>query len=252
MIPSNATYQQLIKNYDQRQAKFFNSKAIQTEVDYFKRAVDKVENVDQVFRDGRLLKFLTNSLNLSGQEKFPGKLRQLLTQAVDNPDAAINKMSDKRFKQAAESLQFAETGLATLKSPAFQEKLIGSFKQSSFDRSIGDENPAVREALYFSQFAASTADNVWEVLSDPIVRKVVTKTLGIPERIAFQPLETQAAAIQGRLDISKLADKDFRDKFISRYLNQVDLENKSTNQGPQSWKTSLFSASRGVSLNLFA
>lgn len=252
MIPSTAQFQALVKNYDVRQEQFYKSRPVQAEVDYFKQAVGRLESVEDVFKDRRLVKFLATAVNLPGEEKYPGKMRRILSEDTANPDAAMNKLSDKRYRQAADVLKFGEEGLARLKSAATQDTLINSYRQQEFDRSIGQQNPALREALYFQKFAAGAADNVWEVLGDPVIRKVVTKTLGIPERIAFQPLETQAAVISSRLDISKLADKEFVDKFINRFLNQVDLEGRATNQGPQSWKTSLFSGVRGQSLNLFA
>ena len=51
-----------------------------------------------------------------------------------------------------------------------------------------------------------------------VLRRVVTKTLELPDQIAFQPVETQALAITKRLDLSKLKDSKFVDNFTRRYL----------------------------------
>ena len=57
-----------------------------------------------------------------------------------------------------------------------------------------------------------------QILGDPVMRSVVTTALGIPEQIAFQPLEAQEKAISSRLDISKFQDPQFVESFTQRYL----------------------------------
>lgn len=249
-IPSSVQYTQLIKTYDQKQKDFNDSKGVKAEVDYFKKAIEKLEKPDDLFKDPRLLKFVTSALNLAGEEQYPGKLRRILTEKADDENAVLNRLSDKRFKQAAEKLRFGEDGLKNINLGVTQDELIASYKSQEFDKSIGKQNPALREAVYFNKFAANVSDE-YGILADPIIRRVVTRTLGIPERIAFQPIETQSSVILSRIDPEKLKDPEFRDKFIKRYLSQQDLANSSTSSGASGYLTGLFSGSRGRSLNLF-
>lgn len=250
MIPTATSYRLLLKNYDQQKAKVADSKAVQTDIDYFKKTIQTLPSVEAIFKDPKLIRVLTSALNLGGEEKYPGKLRQILMQKVDDPASVMNRLPDKRYKQAAQTLKLAETGLNTLKSAGLMDAIEANYKQAAFDQSISKQDPALREALYFSKFAEGASDNIWELLGDPIIRKVVTKTLGIPERFAIQPLETQASAVTRRLDIAKLADPKFRDKFIERYLNAVDAEKRAAGGGEVPWQSTLFSGQRGLSTNL--
>lgn len=250
-IPSVAQFQQLQKNIEQRQKTFNESRPVQREVDYFKSAVARLTSVDDLFKDTRLVKFIASAVNLDGEDRFMGRLKRILTESVDNEDAMMYRLSDKRFQQAAAKLRLGDDGLKNLKLAVTQDELIASYRKNEFEKSIGNQNVALREAMYFDQFAKDVT-SVWDVLGDPILRKVVTKALGIPERFAIQPLETQAAAVTSRVDVTKFQDKDFRDKFLRRYLNQVDLENSQQGNGAGNWQTMLFSGNRGQSLNLFA
>jgi hypothetical protein len=50
------------------------------------------------------------------------------------------------------------------------------------------------------------------------MRSVVTTALGIPEQIAFQPLEAQERAITSRLNIADFQTPSFVESFVQKYL----------------------------------
>lgn len=233
------TYQKYVTSSATLQSTFEKTSNIKKDIDYFTKALSKVKSVDELFKDYRLVAFIATASNLAGEEQYAGKMRRILSEKVDDTNAVMNRLSDKRYAQAAATLKLGETGVETLKLQSTQDDLIAAYKQAKFETSIGTENIAVRKARYFEKYITSATSSVYSILGDSILRDVVTSTLGLPAQIAVQPVETQAAAITSRLDISKLNDQKYRDAFIKRYLTQYDLANPDTSAASD-WRTSLF------------
>jgi hypothetical protein len=240
-ISSIVTYSMYQRDNVKLEKNFQATPEIKREVDYFKSAVGKLKSVDDVFKDPRLLDFMSKSLNLGSDAQYPGKMRRILTQSVDDKDAIMNKLSDKRYRQAADVLNFGDTGLSHLQMASTQDDMIKKYTDNQYESSIGSDNEAVRKARYFDKYA-NTVNNVWDVLADPILRDVVTKTLSLPANIAVQPIETQGEAVTSRLDVSKFKDQSFRDSFVKRYLTKTDLESADTSND---WRVNLFGAASG-------
>ncbi len=244
-LSSLVTYQKYVRDGTKLEQNFEKSNNVQKDIDYFNKAVAKLKDVDDVFKDTRLVTFLAKALNLSGEEQYPGKMRRILTEKVDDKNAVMHRLSDKRYAQAAETLRLGESGLNRLNLAGTQTDLINAYKKAKFEDSIGEENLAVRQARYFEKYAGNSTD-AYSILGDPILREVVTSTLGLPLQIAIQPVETQARAITDRVDVKKFSDPKFRETFIKRFLNQTDMNNTETAAG-NNWLVSLFGSANGNS-----
>ena len=86
------------------------------------------------------------------------------------------------------------------------------------DATIGyDSHTPDQVALYFLE-TARTAGDVYDVLGDPVLRRVVTGALGLPDQIAIQPVETQGRAVTARLKVTALQDERQVRKLAERYL----------------------------------
>lgn len=248
MTSSIDTYQKYVISGTTLEKTFQKTSNIQKDIDYFTKAVSKAQSVDGLFKDYRLVAFIATATNLSGEEQYPGKMRRILSEKVDDTNAVMNRLSDKRYAQAADTLRFGENGLDRLKLQSTQDDLIAAYKQAKFEASIGTENVAVRKARYFEKYIGSATSSIYSILGDGILRDVVTSTLGLPAQLAIQPIETQAAAITSRLNISKLNDKTYRDAFIKRYLTQYDLANPSSSASSD-WRLGLLGSASADTTN---
>jgi hypothetical protein len=76
------------------------------------------------------------------------------------------------------------------------------------------------------------------------MRTVVTTALGIPEQIAFQPLEAQEKAISSRLDITQFQDPKYVESFVQKYLIANNSNGNSTSTTPS--LTALASQAQGL------
>jgi hypothetical protein len=241
LLPSLA-YRIAEKQGDKGFASFSNRNDVQRDVDRGLAALDKVTNVDELFKNYRALEFVTSALGISSRLANPGLLKRALLSDPADDKSLINQLNSPSLKNAQSSLKLLETGVATLKSEAFKEELVDSFKRTKYEQNIAQDNPEVTKARYFKNNVKNATDNIYKILGDGVLRDVVTSTLGLPREIAIQPVETQARAVTSRIDITRFNDPAFVDKFIQRYLSTADQKKQQSGgvSGPGSYVLSLF------------
>lgn len=141
----------------------------------------------------------------------------------------------------------------TTSSKSVLELIAGGYNQNIFEQALGKENSALRYAVYFKN-NASKINGVYDILGDRALRDVVLTVFNIPEKVATQPIETQAAVIERKVDVKKFKDPKFVEQFIQRFLA---LSNGSQGTQASGYQTSLLggtdgSANAGSVLNLVA
>lgn len=216
---------------------------VQREVETFRKLLDKAETPEELLKDPRALEFITRGLMITDRIGQDALVRQALTSDLEDKKSLANRLGDNRLKQAAQLYQFHEKGLEVLKDPEVLEGLIDTYHQQRYEERLAERNPAFPDALYFRRTASEQdLTDPYTILGDPMLRRVVTTALGLPQEIAIQPVETQARAITSRLNLEKLSDPKFVDSFIKRFLvsDNRAAQGQATG-GQQSWQLQLFS-----------
>lgn len=201
-VSAYSTYQTLLKTGDKQQADFAKSKAVTREEDYFNTQIQKISTVDELFKDDRLVKYITSAFSMDTEAQYKGRLQKVVSQDRSDANSLVNKLTDPKFKQLADYLQIDTRGLDKLKLKSTQLELSTKYVQNEWEKKLGDQNPALREASYFARNVGSIT-SVYNLLSDSVFSDVVRTTLSLPKEIVYQSVETQAAAIEKRLDWKK-------------------------------------------------
>jgi hypothetical protein len=183
----------------------------------FTAAVKSAKSVKQLLSNPAVLTVLLTANNLASQVSFTALAQKALTSDPSDPNSLVNKLTDTDWKSAAETYQFATQGLSVIQSPSTLSTLTSAYTEVMWRQSLDHAVPGLSNALSFKQ-EASGITSVDQILGDFTLRTVVTTALGIPEQIAFQPLEAQEKAISSRLDISKFKDPTFVNTFAQQYL----------------------------------
>jgi hypothetical protein len=186
-------------------------------IDGFRAGVAQATSVDALLRDQRVLEVLLTASGLGDQTSRPALARKALTADLSDPDSLINRLSDSRWKPAAETYDFANRGLAVIQDSAVIDKLADAYAEVKWRNALDRTTPGLSNALTFRAQAADVTSAL-QILGDPVLREVVTVALRIPKQIAFQPLTAQESAITTRLKIEKLQDPKFVEAFAQRYL----------------------------------
>lgn len=212
---------------------------IQRDIEYFDENIGKVTSVDDLFADYKLMSFVLHAVDLGTEIQFSGRAKRALSEPMDDPDALMNRLTDKRFKNAARILELGENGVSTLKKPETIAELKELYVKMKYDDELRRTTPEVSYANYFEK-NASGIESYYEILGDAQFREVVTKALGLPKEIAYQDIDAQAAAIERRLSLDDLKNPEFVEKFTQRYLILADQERQQQSFGAQSYLLNLF------------
>lgn len=232
---------------DRRFEDFKKSPLVQRELEAFDKSIAKLTSTDDFFKDRRLVSFVTQAFGKPDEAQFIGRLRAVLSEPVDQDDALMYRLNDRRFEEMARTLQFAESGLDQLRDPDVQAQLKESYLEYAYEQEIAAENPAIANALYFERNAGKITD-YFEALGDQTIRNVFQTVFGLPDQLALQSLTSQREAFASRFDLEDLQDPKYIQKTVRQYLATVDINNGPATSG-NAWQLQLFPNSGG-GLNL--
>lgn len=224
-LPSVTQYQIEQQNAAQLQKQSDASPQVQQAVSYFEANIGNVKSVNDLFNNYQLSQFVLGASNLADQGNALGLVKKALTQDPSDKNSLANQLTDTRFKTASQQLQLYN-GLSYLQSAAGKAAVIAAYKSNTFTTNLAGDNPAVAQAVAFKQIAKN-AKNAFDVLGNSVIRDVVQVAYNIPQQLAFQPVDDQAALINRTFNVSNLQNPKFVDSVINQYLVQYDIQNSS-------------------------
>ncbi|MEO8714530.1 MAG: DUF1217 domain-containing protein [Acetobacteraceae bacterium] len=183
----------------------------------FTAAVGKATSVRQLLNNPAALQVLLTANGLGDQTQYTALAQKALTSNTSDPNSLVNHLSDTRWKTVAKTYDFADKGLSVIQQPQVIATIANAYAEIAWRKSLDATTPGLSNALTFRQ-QASKITSVDQILGDSVLRTVVTTALGIPQQIAFQPLQAQEVAISSRLDLSRFKDPHFVESFTQRYL----------------------------------
>lgn len=190
---------------------------VQRDVAAFRKAVAGAKDVKSLLANPAVQKVLLTANGLGDQIGSTGLVTKALTSKLSDPKSVANVLSNPAWKAAAATYDFANKGLAVLKDPKVLNTVASAYAEISWRKSLDAATPGLSDALTFRETAAKVKNAV-DILGDPVLRRVVTTTLGIPREIAYQSLEAQEKAINSKVDVKQFKNKDFVESFAKRYL----------------------------------
>ncbi len=190
---------------------------VQRAIQAFTTAVQNATSPQQLLSNPQALQVLLTANGLGDQASYTALATKTLLSNVNDPNALVNQLTDTRWKSVVQTYDFANKGLSVIQQPQVIQTIANGYAEITWRQSLDATTPGLSDALTFRQ-EASSITSVDQILGDPVLRTVVTTTLGIPEQIAFQSLTAQETAISSRLDISKFQSPQFVESFTQRYL----------------------------------
>jgi hypothetical protein len=202
-IPALGIYQRLSQTDEsQAAAKYAATPAVANEIAYVKQQIAQMKSPDDLYANYRVMKFVLSAYGLDSQIQYTGLIKQVLQSDLSDTSSLANALKDPRFKALATALNIQATGISTLQQSSTLDAITTKYVTNEYEKSFDSQNPAIHQALYFLRNINSATD-VYSILGDATLRKVVTTTLGLPDSIAVQPIESQAALVTRRLDITQ-------------------------------------------------
>lgn len=202
-LPAFPTFQRLLRSDNQKLiAKFEDRPVVDKEIQYFRDKAPKLKSIDELFKDPRLLRFITSAYSLEEEVQYPARLRKVLESKTGDKDSLASKLVDPRYAEMSKELMLGDLGIISFSSTTLIDKVVGRYVTSEYEKDLGKTNPALREASYFLRKIGSIKDSL-SILGDGVLRSVVTFTLDLPQQIALQSIAKQRALIDQRIDVNK-------------------------------------------------
>lgn len=206
-----------------------NSAQFKNDIKTFKQRAANIDNVDELFKDYRLLKIVLEAYDLDSEIDKAGFIKKILTSNPTEKDALVNRVNDNRYRELALDIGLFND-VKGLKSAAFANRLESRLAQVRFEHNVDDQSPGVRAALRFRALAPKIK-TPYDILSDPVLRDVAFKAYGIPLEVVRQPVESQARLLESKINFGRLKEPAFANRIIRQFLAQTESAPSATGNG---------------------
>jgi hypothetical protein len=200
---------------------------VQRESEYYLETIKSIKSIDEFISNDRVFKYAMKAFGLEDMNYAKAFMRKVLTEGTDNPQSFANKLSDPRYKEFAETFNFARYTTGTTVFERTRQGTVDRYVRQTLEVDAGASNEGVRLALYFQRKAASV-ETPFHLMADRALLKVTQIALGIPEATATLDIDRQAEMIGKKLDIEDLKDPEKLNKFIDRFTALWEVENPTT------------------------
>lgn len=239
---------QALQSAEQNQTQDIKATAAQSDVKTavaaFTQAVKSAKSVTQLIANPAFLNVLLTANGMGDQIGYTALATKALTSNLADTNSLANTLTDTRWKTLANTYNFNAHGLSSVQSVSAIASIANAYATATWENNQDQVTPGLSNALTFKS-EASTITSVDQILGNPTMRTVVTTALGIPEQIAFQPLEAQERAISSQLDVKQFKSPAFVESFIQRYLI-ANANSSSSATGSATDLTSLAASANGI------
>jgi Protein of unknown function (DUF1217). len=207
-----------------------NQPQVKANVDYYKANADKVESVDDLMKDRRLLSVALGAYGLESQVDSKALLRKLLSEDPTDSTSLAQRMADPRYRAFATAFaSLREDGGASIGKAESIDAVVGLYQQTQYEKAVGRNDTSARQALYFARVAPKATESIYQVLNDSTLGAVVREAYGLPKETAALDARQQVRQLEAKgFDYTKLSDPKYVETLINRFLASKDASGAPT------------------------
>ncbi len=227
----------LQRTYDAQFAAFSQSTSLQKDTDYFLNKISEVSSAEELVSDRRLLTVALGAFGLENDISNRYFIRKVLEEGTASNDTLAMRLSDTRYREISDAFGFGPSARPFSNQTGFAENIVARFQASSFEVAAGDQNGALRIALYaqreLPELAARDAstDTKWfTILGDPPMRELFERALNLPRSIGQIDIDQQlgvfkdrAAIVFGSDNLSQFRDPEAVEDAITKFIVRDQL-----------------------------
>jgi hypothetical protein len=226
MLSTIADYQRISGNMTRSLTLTAKKPDVSRETAYYLANIGKVTNIDGFLKDYRLFSYAMKAHGLNDMIYAKAFMRKVLTEGISNSTSFANKLSDPRHREFAKTFNFAALGSNATQTTAAQSGTATQYVQQVMEEDAGDRNEGVRLALYFTR-KASSITNVFQILADKALIKVVQTALGLSPTVSSADIDKQASMLSKMINISDFKDPTKVNRFAQRFAAMWDASQAS-------------------------
>lgn len=239
VIPSAglAGWRFLQQTYDAQFEAFSKSTVVKNDADYFRENLVKITSAEDLVSDRRLLSVALGAFGLQDDINNTFFIRKVLEDGTASDDALANRLADKRYQNMSEAFGFGPAEVLQTGVSTFAGDIIERFQSNSFEVAAGDQNDAMRVALYAQReletiaLSESSTDAKWfTIMGDPPLRQLFERALNLPTAIGQIDIDQQldvfkerARDVFGSDDLEQFATAEAREDAITKFIVRDQL-----------------------------
>ena len=197
--------------------------SVQRATDSYLAAVENVKSIDDFMSNDKVYNYVMTAFGMEDMAYAKAFIRRVLTEGIDDRDSFANKLTDTRFRDLAETFNFARYGSTAMTFSRTREGVVDRYLNQTLEVQAGGSNEGVRLALYFSR-KASSVTSTYNLMGDRALLKVTQIALGLSSSTSVLDIERQKDMIDKKLDVEDLKDPEKLEKFLTRFAVLWDIE----------------------------
>jgi len=224
MLSTLTTYQTTVRDLPRSLEIVKSDQRVKRETEYYLENIGNVKTIEDLTSDGRLFNYVMKAHGLEEMSYAKALVAKVFEEGRDEDSAFVNRLADSRYRDLAETFDFARYGAATTSFSRTQEGVADKYLRQQLEENVGQQNEGVRLALYFERKAPSL-DLVEGILADRALSTVVRTVLQVPEATAFLDIDKQVELLSERIDITDFSDPEKLSEFLTRFASIWDATN---------------------------
>lgn len=234
IVPQNglAGWRFLQRTYDAQFETFTKSVELQRDSDYFREKIGEAVTADALVSDRRLLTVALGAFGLADDLNNRYFIRKVLEEGTTDDEALANRFTDPRYAELSEAFGYGPAEFTKVDQLAFVEAIIDRFEANSFQIAAGDQQPAMRVALYaqremsdISSMEGSNDAKWFTVMGDPPLRQLFESALNLPSSFGQIDLDQQLKVFQDRAkrvfgtdDLVRFSEPELLEDIITKFV----------------------------------
>ncbi|MGE3991873.1 DUF1217 domain-containing protein, partial [Pseudorhodoplanes sp.] len=154
--------------------------SVKRATDSYLAEVEGIKSIDDFMGNDRVYNYALKAFGLEDMAYAKAFIRRVLTEGIDNTDSMANRLSDTRFRDLAETFNFARYGSTATAFSRTREGVVDRYLNQTLEVEAGNTSEGLRLALYFGR-KASAVTSAYGLMGDRALLKVTQVALGLPE-----------------------------------------------------------------------
>lgn len=220
-VSASITHKAYENDESKQKTEYADSPAFKARMQRFQDAVVNASSAQEALSNPAVASVLQEAYEIDILTASPEKFAKIVSTDVNDPSSAVRQSRNLKLQELSLALDVTNHGADVLKAPAFQKNVAKRLIGLDFEKKAASINPAAGDAFYFER-KIPDVHTAADILVNPRLRDVAFKALGIPDSMKAQYPDEQKAAIESKLDFSRLKDLDYVRNLATTYLGAVD------------------------------
>ena len=218
--------------YDSQFKAFTQSTQLNRDTEYFRENIGKIETAEELVSDRRLLSVTLGAFGLSDDINSKFFIQKMLQEGSVAEDALANRFTDGRYLEMTEAFGFGPGEFLKVGEADFVEAIITRFETLEFEVAAGEQNEAMRFALYAEREMELLAnedisnDAKWfTLMGEPPLRQLFETAFNLPTAFGQIDLDQQLGVFKDRAksefgtdDLTIFSDPEIVQELITKYV----------------------------------